>query len=43
MAFQEAAQISGARTRHDKFEAGILEIRRDDLQDFLGAFLGTTW
>lgn len=35
LAFQDAAQISGARTRHDKFEAAVVEIRKDDLQDFI--------
>lgn len=35
VAFQEAASASGARTRHDAFEASVVEVRKDDLDKFL--------
>ena len=35
LAFQEAAQASGTRTRHDKFEASVVEVRKDDLAAFI--------
>lgn len=27
--------MSGARTRHDAFEASVVEVRKDDLDKFL--------
>ncbi|OAV96836.1 hypothetical protein, variant [Puccinia triticina 1-1 BBBD Race 1] len=33
--FQEAAHISGARARHDRFEECIIEVRKDDLMNFV--------
>lgn len=35
IAFQKAAEASGARTRHNAFEASVVEVRRDDLSKFL--------
>lgn len=35
LAFQEAAQASGTRTRHDKFDASVVEVRKDDLAAFI--------
>lgn len=35
MAFQEAAQVSGARARHDRFEESVIEVRKDDLMSFV--------
>lgn len=35
LAFQEAARNSGTRTRHDKFEASVMEVRKDDLAAFI--------
>ncbi|KAK4051987.1 DNA replication initiation factor cdc45 [Microbotryomycetes sp. JL221] len=35
VAFQRAAVLSGARTRHNSFEASVIEVRRDDLDKFL--------
>ncbi|KAM0786356.1 hypothetical protein ACM66B_001827 [Microbotryomycetes sp. NB124-2] len=35
VAFQRAAALSGARTRHDAFEASCVEVRKDDLDKFL--------
>ncbi|EGF99082.1 uncharacterized protein MELLADRAFT_113006 [Melampsora larici-populina 98AG31] len=32
--FQEAAQTSGARARHDRFEEGVIEVRKYDLMSF---------
>ncbi|KAH9446751.1 hypothetical protein MJO28_017601 [Puccinia striiformis f. sp. tritici] len=34
-AFQEAAHISGARARHDRFEESVIEVRKDDLMNFV--------
>jgi len=34
-AFQEAAHVSGARARHDRFEECIVEVRKDDLMNFV--------
>jgi len=33
--FKEAAEASGASIVHDAFETAFLEVRRDDLQNFL--------
>lgn len=41
LAFQRAAHISGARTRHNAFEASVVEVRKDDLDKFLVS--GTRW
>lgn len=38
LAFQKAAEMSGARTRHNAFEASVVEVRRDDLHKFLVRF-----
>ncbi|CCU98427.1 unnamed protein product [Malassezia sympodialis ATCC 42132] len=35
LAFQDAAQASGARMRNDRFESSVLEVRRDDLMPFI--------
>ncbi|KAG0140705.1 hypothetical protein CROQUDRAFT_664850 [Cronartium quercuum f. sp. fusiforme G11] len=35
LAFQEAAHISGARARHDRFEESVIEVRKDDLMSFV--------
>ncbi|WFD25768.1 DNA replication initiation factor cdc45 [Malassezia nana] len=35
LAFQDAAQVSGARMRNDRFESSVLEVRRDDLMPFI--------
>lgn len=35
LAFQDAAQSSGARMRNDRFESSVLEVRRDDLMPFI--------
>jgi len=35
LAFQNAARSSKTRTRHDKFDASIVEVRKDDLVSFL--------
>lgn len=35
LAFQESARISHTRIRHDKFEASVVEVRRDDLAAFI--------
>lgn len=37
LAFSEAANKSGARTRHDKFETSAVEVKKDDLGEFLEA------
>ncbi|KAK4050288.1 DNA replication initiation factor cdc45 [Microbotryomycetes sp. JL201] len=37
VAFQRAAALSGARTRHDAFEASCVEVRKDDLDKFLAS------
>lgn len=37
LAFNEAATASGARTRHDKFDTSAVEVRQDDLADFIEA------
>ena len=37
LAFQDAAQISGARMRNDRFESSVLEVRRSDLMPFVEA------
>ncbi|CAH7683463.1 CDC45 family [Phakopsora pachyrhizi] len=34
-AFQEAAEVSGARARHDRFEECVVEVRKDDLMNFV--------
>ncbi|PLW12284.1 hypothetical protein PCANC_08198 [Puccinia coronata f. sp. avenae] len=34
-AFQEAAHVSGARARHDRFEECVVEVRKDDLMNFV--------
>ncbi|KAA1107095.1 hypothetical protein PGT21_002017 [Puccinia graminis f. sp. tritici] len=34
-AFEEAAKISGARARHDRFEESVIEVRKDDLMNFV--------
>lgn len=34
-AFQEAAHRSGARARHDRFEECVIEVRKDDLMNFV--------
>lgn len=35
LAFQTAAEESGAGTRHDMFDTSIVEIRKDDLTSFI--------
>lgn len=37
LAFQEAAETSGARMRNDRFESTVLEVRRNDLMPFVEA------
>ena len=34
-AFQEAAHVSDARARHDRFEECVVEVRKDDLMNFV--------
>ncbi|KAH8917330.1 CDC45-like protein [Atractiella rhizophila] len=36
LAFKEAAHASGARVRNDRFEADVIEVRKDDLNPFIG-------
>ena len=37
LAFQDAAELSGARMRNDLFESSVLEVRRADLMPFVEA------
>jgi len=35
LSFQEAARKSGARTRHDRFETAAIEVRKEDIGNFV--------
>ncbi|KAJ3216523.1 hypothetical protein HK099_005837 [Clydaea vesicula] len=35
IAFQESAELSGAKVKHDSFDVCVIEIKREDLMDFI--------
>jgi hypothetical protein len=35
LAFQTAAEESGAAARHDRFDTSIVEVKKDDLTSFI--------
>jgi cell division control protein 45 len=37
LAFQQAAQESGAGAKHDMFDTSVVEVRLEDLQGFIEA------
>jgi cell division control protein 45 len=35
LAFQQAAEESGAGAKHDMFDTSVVEVRKDDLKGFI--------